>query len=73
MFSNFGVKEILVIAIILFLFLSGKKLIELARGLGESTKEVKKIRKEFQSASDNEPTETEEKTNDYKKLDDASN
>lgn len=57
MLGNFGAKEILIVAIILFLLLSGKKLTEIARGLGESTKEVKKIKKEFQGALDEDSTE----------------
>ncbi len=44
--------EILIIGIILLIFLGGKKMSELARGLGESGKELKKAKKEFENAID---------------------
>jgi len=43
MFTNFGLPEILIIALILLLLFGGKKLPELARGIGEAIKEIKKI------------------------------
>lgn len=44
---NIGTTEIIVIALLIILFFGGKKLIELARGLGESKKEFTKISKEI--------------------------
>lgn len=50
MFSNIGSGEILIIAIVLLLLFGGKKLPELARGLGQSGKELKKAKKEIDNA-----------------------
>jgi len=54
MFSNIGTVEIIVIAVVLILLFGGKKLPELARGLGESSKELKKAKKEFSEALSDE-------------------
>lgn len=45
-----GTKELIIVAILLLLFFGGKKFTELARGLGESGKELKKVKKEFNGA-----------------------
>jgi sec-independent protein translocase protein TatA len=50
MFNNIGSGEILIVAIVLILLFGGKKLPELARGLGESGKELKKAKKEIDNA-----------------------
>lgn len=50
MFKNIGTVEIIVIAVVLLILFGGKKLPELARGLGESGKELKKAQKEFREA-----------------------
>lgn len=50
MFGNIGTGELIVIGIVVLLLLGTKKLNELARGLGESTKEFKKVQKEYQKA-----------------------
>lgn len=42
-----GTPELIIIAFLIVLFFGGRKVKELARGLGESTKEVKKIKKEL--------------------------
>ena len=42
MFSNFGTTEIIVIAIVILIFFGGKKLPELAKGLGDAIREFKK-------------------------------
>lgn len=47
MFGRFGTAELLIILALVILFFGGKKFKELARGLGESTKEVKKMKKEL--------------------------
>jgi len=49
MFSNLGSGEILVVAIIVLVLFGGKKLNELAHGLGKSTKEIKKIKKDIEN------------------------
>ena len=55
MFKNIGGTEIIVIAIVLLVLFGGKKLPELARGLGESIKEFRKAFK-----SDEKKTEETE-------------
>ena len=50
MFRNIGTVEIIVVAVILLILFGGKKLPELARGIGESGKELKRAQKEFQDA-----------------------
>lgn len=42
MFSNIGTAEIIIIAVVLLILFGGKKLPELARGLGEASKEFRK-------------------------------
>ena len=64
MFSNIGSGEILIIVLVLFFLFGGKKLPELARGLGESGKEFKKAKKEIENALSD--INTEEK--DQKKI-----
>ena len=63
MFGNLGSGELLIIAVIVLLFFGSKKLNELARGLGQSTKEYKKLKKEFTKAvnEDFDDEEEEEK------------
>lgn len=50
MFGGLGSTELLIIAVVVLIFFGSKKLNELARGLGESTKEVKKVKKEYEQA-----------------------
>lgn len=42
MLQNIGTVEIIIIAIVLLILFGGKKLPELARGLGEASKEFRK-------------------------------
>lgn len=49
MFPNIGTSELIIIGIILLFFFGAKKLKELARGLGESSKEIHKIKREVES------------------------
>ncbi|PJC28123.1 twin-arginine translocase TatA/TatE family subunit [Candidatus Shapirobacteria bacterium CG_4_9_14_0_2_um_filter_39_11] len=46
MFSNIGTPELIVLGLVLLLLFGGKKLPELARGVGDSIKEFKKAAKE---------------------------
>ena len=50
MFSNLGTTEIIIIAVVLLVLFGGKKLPELARGLGQSGKELKKAKAELEKA-----------------------
>ena len=50
MFQNIGSTEIIIIAVVLLVLFGGKKLPELAKGLGEASKE---FRKAFQTGADN--------------------
>jgi len=54
MFGNIGSTEIIIIGVVLVLLFGSKKIVELARGLGESSKELKKVKKEFNSPSKKE-------------------
>ena len=47
LFKNIGLTEIIIAAVILIVLFGGKKITELSRGLGQSTKELKKIKKEI--------------------------
>lgn len=42
MFQNIGSTEIIIIAVVLLIFFGGKKLPELARGIGEAIREFRK-------------------------------
>ena len=48
MFSNLGSGEIVVIVILIVVLFGSKKLNELAPGLGESVKEIKKFKKDIE-------------------------
>lgn len=50
MFSNIGTTEIIIVALVLIVLFGGKKLPELARGMGEAGKELKKAKKELVDA-----------------------
>lgn len=63
MFSNIGSGEILIVVLVLLFLFGGKKLPELARGLGESGKELKKAKKEIENAlTDINTDEKDQKT-----------
>ncbi|OGK18828.1 hypothetical protein A3D80_02940 [Candidatus Roizmanbacteria bacterium RIFCSPHIGHO2_02_FULL_40_13b] len=47
--NNLGTTEIVIIAFILLVLFGQKKLMEWAKGLGESGREIKKVKKEFES------------------------
>ncbi len=48
MFSNIGSGEVIIVVLVLIFLFGGKKLPELARGLGESSRDLKKIKKELE-------------------------
>ncbi len=47
MFNNIGTTEILIIILVLIILFGGNKISEVARGLGEATKEIKKVQGEI--------------------------
>ncbi|MFA7301578.1 MAG: twin-arginine translocase TatA/TatE family subunit [Candidatus Shapirobacteria bacterium] len=49
MFNNIGTTEILVIILVLIVLFGGNKISEVAKGLGEATKEFKKAQKEVEN------------------------
>ena len=50
--GSIGLTELIIIFAIIFLFIGGKKIPELARGLGESIREFKKAKREDQKELD---------------------
>lgn len=58
MFRNLGTTEIIIIAVVLLVLFGGKKLPELARGLGQSGKELKKAKAELEKALTDKPEKT---------------
>ena len=62
MFQNIGAGELLVIALVITLLFGGKKLPELARGLGEASREFRKaLGEEPEEVVKTEPTPTKKK------------
>jgi len=61
MLRNVGPAEVIVIGFVILMLFGSKKLNEIARGLGRSSKEIKKLKKEYQ-----ELDLDEEKTNEKK-------
>lgn len=51
-FSNIGLKEVIFVGVVILVFFGGKKLTELARGAGETGRELKRIKKEFKEPLD---------------------
>lgn len=60
--KNIGLGELIVIGIIIIVFFGSKKIVELGKAAGETTKEFKKIKKDFGEAKENveEAEEVEE-------------
>lgn len=52
MFNNIGTTEILVIVLVLVVLFGGNKISEVAKGLGEATREIKKAKKAVESTKD---------------------
>jgi len=50
MFNNIGSGEILIVLVVLFFLFGTDKLPKIAKGLGESGKELKKAKKEIENA-----------------------
>ena len=58
--NNIGTTELVVIFLIVLVLFGGKKAKELARGLGESTKEAKKVGGELKKAKNDVLSKNEE-------------
>ncbi len=56
---NFSVTGWIIIGLVVLILFGSKKLKDFSRGLGESSKELKRVKKEFQSALSNTPLEPE--------------
>lgn len=61
MFSNIGGTELVIILAVGLFFFGSKKMKELARGLGESSREVKNIKKEFVKTVEQKDSSTQER------------
>lgn len=64
---NLGTTEWIIIGLLLVLLFGSKKLADLARGLGESSKELKKAKKELEATVKDEPVPEEDKSEEDKK------
>ncbi len=62
MLGGIGATELIIVFVILFFLFGGKKLIELARGLGETTKEIKKVQRELSGEEKQEEKSAPDKT-----------
>jgi len=63
--KNIGPAELLIIGVLVVLFFGSKKIVELGKAAGETTKEFKKIKNDFQDVKksvmeDTDETEAEE-------------
>lgn len=70
MLGNLGSVEIFIVFVVLLGLFGSKKAKDLAKGLGDSTKQVKKIQKEFEQAasSDEEPKDKLEENKNSKEV-----
>ncbi len=56
MFNNLGTGEIIIVAVVLMIFFGGKKLPELARGIGEASREFRKaLNGEVKTTAESKP------------------
>jgi sec-independent protein translocase protein TatA len=60
-FNNMGTTELLIIGVVLVVLFGGKKLTGLAHDLGESGKEFKNVKREFDKAINGETADLYEK------------
>lgn len=63
--GNIGTTELIIIGLVLLFLFGGKKLTEMAKGAGETGRELKKVKKEFQETLNE--TSTDETTPKSKK------
>lgn len=65
MLKNIGLPELIIIILVLIVFFGSKKITELAKQAGETGRELKKVKKEYEKAKrglDEDPGEEEEKS-----------
>ncbi len=68
MLKNLGTVEFIIIGVVAVLLFGGKRITEVAKGLGKSTKEYKKAKDEFEKAASPTVAKAEkEKTAEKKK------
>jgi len=60
MFDNIGTTEFVIIGVVILIFFGSSKLKEVAKGLGESGRELKKVKREFDTAMTEVKSEPEE-------------
>lgn len=61
MLKNLGTVEFIVIGVVAVLLFGSKKIADVAKGLGKSTKEFKEAQKEYEKAADTAEAKPEEK------------
>ncbi len=66
MLKNLGTVEFIVIGVIAVLLFGSKKITDVAKGLGKSTKEFKKAQKEYEKTADTAEAEPEAKEEEKK-------
>ena len=49
MLKGLSITEVVIVLVVLIVVFGGKKIIELARGAGEATKELKNIKKDYEN------------------------
>ena len=59
MLKNLGTIEFVIIGVIAVLFFGSKKMTDVAKGLGKSTKEFKKTKEEYEKIVNKETSDTE--------------
>ena len=60
MLKNLGTVEFIVIGVVAVLLFGSKKITEVAKGLGKSTKEFKTAQKEYEKTANEDTSEKEE-------------
>lgn len=60
--NNIGSTELIIIGVILLILFGGKKLSELARGIGESGRELRNVKKEMTNAFNDTQDESEKES-----------
>lgn len=65
--NNIGSTELIIIGVVLLILFGGKKLSELARGIGESGRELKNVKKEMTNAFNDTEDDSEKEAEKTKK------